>query len=286
MKGTKNMTAQEVVEGLQKILPEGMSAEARDVAKDGATVTGIMVFSQGCQEVAPTVYLERMPDMTLEQLADMLVKAAEKAPEFDLGKTLLNREYFLSNVRPVLVNKNRVNPDVVTFEFAGDVAIALEVEVGGGTTKVTSDVLNEVQVSPSCALEKAESNLKPCVTPFDLFGGSSFGLQNLIGGGKLSPDNYNHMLIVSDESLLTLSAWHGAAAILDKRATETVSRFFGNRFMVLPSSIHEVLCVPCGMMETSELREMVSIINRTDVPAQDRLSDNVFVFEDGTFRVA
>jgi len=279
------MTAQEIVAGLQKIVPEGMIVKSEKVTKDGEEMTGIMVFRSDSQGMAPTVYLERLPDVTLELLSDALVKAAEKVPEFDPRETLLNREYFLQNVRPVLVNKNRVNPDVITFDFAGDVAIALEVTVGSGTTKVTDALLNEVQLAPALALERAKRNLKPCVTPFDPFGDRNFGLQNLIGSEEM-PDNYNPMLIVSDERLLTLESWHGAAAILDRRATETVSRFFGESFMVLPSSIHEVLCVPRGMMEASELRGMVSAINSTEVDPQDRLSDNVFIYENGAFRVA
>lgn len=72
---------------------------------------------------------------------------------------------------------------------------------------------------------------------------------------------------------------NGAAVLL----YENVLKDFADRcqmdFYVLPSSIHEVLLVPCdGRFSEEELRAMVVEVNRTQVPKEEVLSDTVYLY--------
>ena len=75
---------------------------------------------------------------------------------------------------------------------------------------------------------------------------------------------------------------YGAGILLAKEALQEVAgRIHAARMVVLPSSVHEVLCLADGGMESDELLSMVCSINASVVEPEDRLTDNVYYFEDG-----
>ena len=73
----------------------------------------------------------------------------------------------------------------------------------------------------------------------------------------------------------------GAAAILYEDCLEMIADFLGDNYYVLPSSVHEVIIVaekdaPGG---GAWLSEMVQEINRTQVEAEDVLSDIAYYYD-------
>ena len=74
------------------------------------------------------------------------------------------------------------------------------------------------------------------------------------------------------------SNFYGAGTILYPGIGKQIAkRLQTEDFLILPSSIHEVLAVPrsvCGDIET--LRNMVHEINENEVAPDERLSDNVY----------
>ena len=67
---------------------------------------------------------------------------------------------------------------------------------------------------------------------------------------------------------------YGAASII--AAKKELAKRFPDGYIVLPSSIHEVLIVSKDIGEGSELLNMVKEINATAVSPEDKLSDNVY----------
>ena len=85
------------------------------------------------------------------------------------------------------------------------------------------------------------------------------------------------MLVVTNRSGL-----YGAYALLD----DGVLRERGEKFYILPSSIHELIVIPIQNTESvSNLRELVKAVNSSNVPLEEWLSENVYVF-DGEVRIA
>lgn len=76
----------------------------------------------------------------------------------------------------------------------------------------------------------------------------------------------------------TVTGYCGASAILTETAQEKLRNVFPNGYIVLPSSIHEVLVVGADDFVGKEMAKMVSEINATTVAPEDRLSDNVYTF--------
>ena len=72
----------------------------------------------------------------------------------------------------------------------------------------------------------------------------------------------------------------GASAMLYPAALDSVAALIGGRgFFVLPSSVHEVLCVPDDDVDYRELELMVRGINATTVAPDERLSDDVYYYD-------
>lgn len=71
----------------------------------------------------------------------------------------------------------------------------------------------------------------------------------------------------------------GAAEILDKRTLRMIADKVGDRFIVLPSSLHETIVLPPkDETEYGRLADMVREVNDTDVDVEERLSYHVYVY--------
>lgn len=71
---------------------------------------------------------------------------------------------------------------------------------------------------------------------------------------------------------------NGASALFYPGVMEKMAKRFGGNYYVLPSSIHEVLCVKDDGVDVNELRKMVKEVNETQVAPEERLSDNVYYY--------
>ena len=73
---------------------------------------------------------------------------------------------------------------------------------------------------------------------------------------------------------------NGAAALLDAKTMEDISEKLGGDFVVLPSSIHEVLLVKDdGNASLPELKNMVEEVNATQVAPEEKLTDSVYHYD-------
>ncbi len=71
----------------------------------------------------------------------------------------------------------------------------------------------------------------------------------------------------------------GACALLYPDQLKNFADMLESDLVILPSSIHEVLLVPYDdHISFDELAHMVSHINRAEVPVEDRLSDQVYLY--------
>jgi len=72
----------------------------------------------------------------------------------------------------------------------------------------------------------------------------------------------------------------GAVNIYNEDCIKQVQeKLHANNFYVLPSSKHEVICVPTEGMEINALLEMVTDINQTQVMEEDQLGNFVLYFD-------
>ena len=85
-------------------------------------------------------------------------------------------------------------------------------------------------------------------------------------GDMYNQDNF--MYVLSNQQLV-----NGAVQVLDKEVMDLVAQRVGEKFFVIPSSIHECLIIPYDEKKNyKELEEMVRDVNLTEVEEKDILS--------------
>ncbi len=73
---------------------------------------------------------------------------------------------------------------------------------------------------------------------------------------------------------------YGAAGLLRAGLLGEFVGRIGEGFYILPSSIHELILLPCSIasLEVGELRKMVREINEAEVIREEWLSENVYYY--------
>lgn len=91
----------------------------------------------------------------------------------------------------------------------------------------------------------------------------------------------NSMYVISNKHKM-----YGATAMTDNDFLYDLYEQIGD-FYILPSSIHECICVPAYSTDNSEeLKELVTQINSTEVQPDKVLSNNVYYFDGETVKIA
>lgn len=76
---------------------------------------------------------------------------------------------------------------------------------------------------------------------------------------------------------------HGAGALMfTTTVLQDVANFFDSDLIILPSSIHEILCMSVNDAELESASEIVREVNRTEVEEKDRLSDHAYLYHRDT----
>ena len=87
-------------------------------------------------------------------------------------------------------------------------------------------------------------------------------------------DEKHMMYIISNKSHLG-----GAAYMFTDELLSNLSDKLGSDLIVLPSSIHEVICISAENTEMMLLADMVKKINASEVAPEEQLSDNVYYYD-------
>ena len=86
--------------------------------------------------------------------------------------------------------------------------------------------------------------------------------------------------------VLTGNRPNGAANILIPEAQDALTGILGQKFMILPSSVHELICLPYAEEGTEELEKLVRLVNETSVDPAEVLGENVLVFDHGDIQTS
>lgn len=104
-------------------------------------------------------------------------------------------------------------------------------------------------------------------------------MKNLIGETFNDPDpNMPDQVIVTNEA-----CYFGAVNIYNEDCIRQIQeKLHTDNFYVLPSSKHEVICVPTEGIKIDDLLKMVTDINHTQVMEEDCLGDFVLYYDGDT----
>lgn len=144
------------------------------------------------------------------------------------------------------------------------------------TTTITNQMLNDWGIDTETLLAAAQENT-PSIMPVEFM-----WLEDSLT--PTATDNLGNDAIQAISKTMLIvhvknTAPNGAVAILYNNVRQTIARILGtNDFYVIPSNIHEIMCLPKAFAPLNKILAQVKSINSTLVDDNDFLADDVFEF--------
>ena len=285
---TTATTTEERIETLNSILTDrgaGFTAEFTRNYKDNMIRDAIALRSEEFN-CAPVVYMdESLEEMDDSELAAYLMKMFSQEAKNICIKEIINRENVLKTVQPKLVSGMNIpsfEEKHIPFVKYEDLIIYFTIPVPDSIDKnasvqVNHSIMQNLGLSTDELLPIALENMSHVATVNGLIN----VIADLLGSAPADASAEKPMLVVSNESKIS-----GAAAILCKSVQERIASMIGEKYAILPSSVHEVICVAYKTDEELDyLKNTVREINETEVDEGERLSNNVYIHMNDTIKL-
>lgn len=233
--------------------------EVTTTKTNGLKLEGVRVIDDTVN-ILPIMY--RPKNLSDEQFANYVAEnysKYEQSSNFDI-ENILTKEYVLNNVFPALINtamNEEILSETVHKDF-NDLSIIYKIDISKESSVITlkSSMLDYLKVTEDEIHEAAIKNIKPKLTDMADIMGTPSGM----------------MYVLSNVQYL-----YGAGVILSNDVLDSLYEDIGS-FYIIPSSLHEVICLPKITDNTEALKEMVMSINRAELRLEERLSDNVYIY--------
>lgn len=267
------------------------------VHKTNGTLDGLAVVppADRAGEVFPTVYVDHMYvdyvlgedfRQALQNAAEKWVEAYENVPEACRDFSLLGVEKRLM-MELVNTEQNREMLAGMPHREFYDLSIIYRLVSGSDSTAVYSTMVSSgmadlIGMDEQQLYEAAFANTRE-IFPLKIYTMTEILREIFIAEGN--PGELADMMIGEMEPMETLyvitneKRTFGAASILYGDGLQELAESIGTDLYVLPSSVHEVIAVSTSMGSAEELARMVCEVNTEQVSPEDRLSDQVYLYD-------
>lgn len=284
----KNLIKAEV----ERLLPEelqGSEVRLNEVEKNNTTLTALLIMEKG-RNVAPSIYLNGyindiqegrdIVDIAAEIISIHLEYRNPPVANFDVNR-IGDWNYVQENgtFKKIVVGLNgneKYLQDRVCDIFLDMAVVYVYFLEGVGSITLTKQMLNAWGVTEEQIKSLVQEETYELINMWDLF----FGMLNEEEHVE-SNDTKLSMYVLTNETHT-----QGAAFIADKSVLKEVSKRIGEKFYVLPSSIHEVICVPKFTDDNSELKNMVEEVNATMLRPDEVLTNSIYFFDGEELSIA
>lgn len=293
------MKLEEFRENVVTLLSDHMGAAATVTAKDVTKNNGVVLYaveiSEQDRNISPCIYLEsffkRFKDgEAIEDIIDEIEKDYEKNVQtvcFDADK-FTDYGSVCKGIKARLVNteKNRERLDCLPHRDFLDLSLVycVELSVGEGVGSITIDNNHAAMwgVSEEQLFEQAVSNMEadgdaPIQSLSELFGEMTECF------GETFPTGDFPMYVLTNSRRV-----NGASQIVRKDVLTHAGERLGKDYMIIPSSVHEVLLVPdSGDPDLAKnIAGIVDFVNHTQVAEEEILSNHVYRYSRASGEVA
>lgn len=274
-----------------------MDVSIREVLKNNGTILHGFSMSpkDGGFSISPTIYMEdffsKVQDGmdisdAIERIFSTFDSHIDKSQDIKFtGELLTDPDYVRTHVFMTLVNKEK-NAELLadaphkdfydlSVEYRIRVNIGDESE-GVGSILIKNNILDMSGVKADelhdLAMKNTRANFGVTVRTMRDVMVSMMGEDAAM---FLPPeDEMLPMYIISNDNNI-----NGAVNILYDDALAQISERVGGDLVVLPSSVHEVICVPVDVSSVEDLTAMVQSVNAGQVAPEEQLSDNVYMYD-------
>lgn len=278
------------------------AVEFTKVTKNNSSVFCGLIFHLEGSNIAPTLYLEKFyadykSGRSISDIADAVVNICREQhipSGFDTGSiTDYNqvKERICFKIVNTELNQDLLQdtPHVPFLDLSVIFYILLDGDaVPNGMITINNSLMNAWGVETDALYKKAIHNtqrllqgtvipIKEVLSELNNHGQACFPDA---GDGFPCPSNNRiPMYVITNTQKL-----YGAAVFLDEALLSGFAESIGGDFYILPSSIHELILLPSkeASMDVEEMRQMVSVINATQLAPEDVLSDHIYYYNRAT----
>lgn len=278
-----------LVNEIEEYLPVGPKyiISCTQVPKNNGNQEALVIREEG-KVVSPTIYMndlyeDYLRNESIEAVMQHVSELYQRELPFQINsaKDILDKPAFVT-----IVNKE-TNEELLSncphLDY-GDLALITRLQVlEDGTVTVTNAILEHMGLSADELFDKAirytKENMEPLVTPISdaLLGirGTECRMCNTEELTNL--DASELMFVISNESHS-----YGGAALVFQDQLDNLATALGGDIYLLPSSIHELMCVSAESAQQEQFLEMVKDINKTKVKPEEVLSNSIYKYEAAT----
>lgn len=271
--------------------------EIASLKKVNRTKDAITIRETGGSNVAPNFYLDDMYehyqacdnlDEVFQSVADAYIANVKSMGNMSIPN--ITREFVEENVIMVMINteSNKELLKGVPHREINDCSVIYRVvfqkdDKGIASAIVDNNIVETVDMSEQELFLKATENTKR-ILPTTIKPMSQVIKEMMIGDGM--PKEIAEAMIsdmVSQGELMWVisntTGVQGAVNMLYDENLQKLAEQLNDDLYILPSSIHEVLCVPASKGEPEEFAKMVQEVNMTVVDVEERLSNQVYHYD-------
>lgn len=282
--------SQEVARRIPELLDVEAEADIKKITKNNNQEWTALVVQPTGSNIAPTIYLESYyedylggydMDEIIEKIANVAKNSMVGVP-FDVA-SITEFDRCRERIVPRLVNtamnedllESRPHRNVEDLSVTYCVLLDNDGDVTA-SVPVTYQLIDTWGLNPDDLYDLAIENQRSAEK--SVFVSMKDVLKGMVGDELDDIDSINsdvpQIYILSNENKI-----NGAAAVLDNSIMSRVIDQIGERFYIIPSSVHEVLVVPDGDgIGKDALESMVREVNGSTVSIEEQLSDHVYVY--------
>jgi len=276
-----------VVAQIKDFLPSDYAdatVEVNEVVKNNDTKLHGIVIRKTNNPVAPCIYLESFYERyedgdnindILYDIANIRIQNERQDINAD---DFCNWNKVKDKVVAKLINKN-MSGDYLKdkpHKIFGDLATVYMIEAfssdnGSGHVSVSDKIFDGYNITLDELHDAAMNNL---IKQFD-FRGMRELLISMGMPEQMIPTDEPEMYV-----LTTQSKMFGASLILSDSIMKTIREKIGRDFVIIPSSIHEVIILPIpeDSMDMGDLTEMINSVNSSSLESTDVLSNHPYLY--------
>lgn len=262
---------------------------------NGVQLTGFMFGKKG-DTFFPTIYVddnlmeEYTSGRSIQDMVDKMERdfLKNKTPDFN-PEDFRDWEKVKNNIYLKLVMKeeNPVLDEVPWIPFL-DLAVCFYVKAfkdrnGMGTILVKNQHMNFWGVSTEDIYHVAMENMHKDNSNISSMKDVLKGFMPAISENEIDEEA---LQATQDMFVLTnAEKQFGAAYIILPEIQKSISKILGGDFFIIPSSIHEVLCLRPNGMELKEISFMVQEVNETQLLPEEVLSNHAYFYNSAEDRI-
>ena len=267
------------------------------VKNNDVQLTGLMIRLEE-NNIAPFIYLDHyyeqyqngmeLPDI-MKDIAELRV-SSEQSVKLDISR-ITDFNQVKDNIICKLINGD-MNEEYLAdkpYTQIEDMAVIYVIDLGSGaeghmSSPITYDLMKRYGVDTQMLHEIAIHNLAKSEIVFKSMKDAL--MEIMFPDGVPEEDPLAEILSAEDEIpmyvLSNAEKLNGAASVLDKDTMETISEMLGGDFVVIPSSIHEVIILPMDdNVDKDELEGIIREVNTGQVAPEERLSYHAYQYDSG-----